>query len=90
MRNFEQISAQFGVNTLDLNLPLPIGVANTEEWLISIAKELGNIVNAKEFLEKEQKFITSQLRFNYNFSWMSTLMYGKYCSILGHAKFGAS
>lgn len=71
-------------------LPLPIGIANTEEWLLYFANEYGNIEQAKKILKQDSDFINSQLRYNYNFSWISTLMYGKYCSVIGHAMFSAS
>ncbi len=88
--SFEQKSMEFGVETYNKNLPLPLGAANTEEWLLSIAKDLGSEEKAKEILEADQKFVKKQLRFNYNFSWMSTLMYQKKCGILANAGFGAS
>ena len=88
--NFEKICSDLNADIIKENLPLPIGIANTEEWLLNFAQKLGNIEKAKEFLVKDQKFVQDQLRFNYNFSWMSTLMYGKRCGILAHAKFGAS
>lgn len=88
--NFEKISSNLNVEVLKDNLPLPIGIANTEEWLLKIAEIFKNTDKAKEILVKDQKFVQKQLRFNYNFSWMSTLMYGKRCGLLAHAKFGAS
>lgn len=90
MSNFEKQSETLLLKAYDKTLPLPLGVANTEEWLLAFAKDLGEIEKAKQFLEKEQKFVAKQLRYNYNFSWMSTLMHGKYCSILAPAMFGAS
>lgn len=90
LSEFEELSSQFGVSSYDKNLPLPIGAANTEEWLLSIAKDIGQEEKAKEILVADQKFVQRQLRFNYNFSWMSTLMYQKRCGLLAHAKFGVS
>lgn len=90
LRNFEKTCSDLNSEIIKENLPLPIGIANTEEWLLNFAEKLGNIEKAKEILIKDQKFVQKQLRFNYNFSWMSTLMYGKRCGILAHAKFGAS
>ena len=88
--NFEKICSDLNSDMVKENLPLPIGVANTEEWLLKFAQKLGSVEKAKEILVQDQKFVQKQLRFNYNFSWMSTLMYGKRCGILAHAKFGAS
>ncbi|OGI22821.1 MAG: hypothetical protein A2287_03640 [Candidatus Melainabacteria bacterium RIFOXYA12_FULL_32_12] len=88
--NFEKHSNNLNIETLNINLPLPIGIANTEKWLLTLAEEFGDVEKAKILLENEQKLINKQLKYNYNFSWMSTLMYGKYASILAHAKFGAS
>ncbi len=90
MANFEQKSLELGVKNYYRNLPLPLGAANTEQWLLTIAKDLGSEAKAKEILTADQKFVQKQLRFNYNFSWMSTLMYQKKCGILAHAGFGAS
>ena len=90
LRTFEKTCSDLNSEIIRENLPLPVGIANTEEWLLWFAKNHGNIELAKEFLVKDQKFIQKQLRFNYNFSWMSTLMYGKRCGILANAKFGAS
>lgn len=88
--SFEEISKTFNVETFQKNIPLPIGIANTEEWLLTMARDLGNIDKAKQILKKEQVLITSQLKYNYNFSWLSTLMHGKYAAIYGNAKFTAS
>ena len=88
--NFEKLCTDLNSEIIRENLPLPVGVANTEEWLLKMAEKLGNIDEAKDILLKDSKFVQKQLRFNYNFSWMSTLMYGKRCGILAHAKFGAS
>ena len=90
LSGFEAKSSELGVETYSKNLPLPIGVANTEEWLLEVASDIGNVEKAKEILTADQKFVQKQLRFNYNFSWMSTLMYQKRCGILGSAKFTAS
>lgn len=88
--NFEKISNKLQIPDLEMNLPLPIGIANTEEWLLEIANKFNCTEKAKAVLTEELKLVTSQLRYNYNYSWMSTLMHGKYASILAHAKFGAS
>jgi len=69
------------------NLPIPLGVANTEEFLLGFVDDREKV---REILAEDMKLLKSQLRFNYNFSWMSTLMYQKRCGILGHAKFTAS
>ncbi|OGH99759.1 MAG: hypothetical protein A2104_07970 [Candidatus Melainabacteria bacterium GWF2_32_7] len=90
LRNFEKICSNINFDMVKENLPLPIGIANTEEWLLKFAQKLGSVEKAKEILVEDQKFVQKQLKFNYNFSWMSTLMYGKRCGILAHAKFGAS
>jgi len=90
MTSFEQKSFELGVKNYYRNLPLPLGAANTEEWLLNIAKDLGSEEQAKEILTADRKFVQKQLRFNYNFSWMSTLMYQKKCGLLAYAKFGAS
>ena len=88
--NFERTCRNLNSEMLADNLPLPVGVANTEEWLLKMSGKFGVQDKAKEILLNDQKFVQKQLRFNYNFSWMSTLMYGKRCGLLAHAKFGAS
>jgi len=90
LKNFEALCSKASLQTIGDSLPLPIGIANTEEWVLAFAEKVGDIEKAKKFLKLEQKFVQSQLRFNYNFSWMSTLMYSKRCSILANACFGAS
>lgn len=86
LENFENLCS----NLLKENIPLPVGIANTEEWLLKISGKYGTTDKAREILEEDRKFVQKQLRFNYNFSWMSTLMHGKHCGLLAHAKFGAS
>lgn len=90
LKEFESLNQKFNIKNIDISLPLPIGIANTEEWLISLAQKTGNTQQAKDFLGQEKKLVNKQLRYNYNFSWMSTLMYGKYCSILGNPVISAS
>ncbi len=90
MDGFEKKSFELGIENYYRNLPLPLGAANTEEWLLNIAKDLGNEQNAQEALIADRNFVQKQLKFNYNFSWMSTLIYQKKCGILASAKFGAS
>lgn len=69
------------------NFPLPLGIANTEELLLYFVHDQAKVDG---LLAEDLAFLKSQLRFNYNFSWMSTLMFQKRCGILGHAKFAAS
>ncbi|MEI7473932.1 MAG: nitrogenase component 1 [bacterium] len=88
--SLEKYSETYDIKTINNSIPLPIGIANTEEWLVYMAKNYGNFEKAKEILKQDADFINSQLRYNYNFSWISTLMHGKYCSILAHANFAAS
>lgn len=88
--NFEKACLALNTNIIKENLPLPIGIANTEEWLFLLADKLGDKDKARQILMKDRDFVNNQLKYNYNFSWMSTLMYGKRCGILAHAKFGAS
>lgn len=90
MPNFENLCRELNTEILEENLPLPVGVANTEEWLLKLAEKFGDTEKAKKILKEDQKFVGKQLRFNYNFSWMSTLMHGKKCGLLGQAKFTAS
>jgi nitrogenase molybdenum-iron protein alpha chain len=86
----DDFSKKYEIKTINHAVPLPLGVANTEEWLFYMAENYGNINKAKDILKQDAEFINSQLKYNYNFSWISTLMHGKYCSILGDACFTAS
>jgi len=90
LENFERLTSSAENDNFFNNLPMPVGVANTEEWLLKIAEKFSSVEKAKQILEEDKIFIQKQLKFNYNFSWMSTLMYGKRCGIIGNAKFTAS
>lgn len=90
LEKFEKICSDLNSDIITDNLPLPVGIANTEEWLLKIAEKFDKTEEARAVLIKDQGFVQTQLKLNYNFSWMSTLMYGKRCGILANAKFGAS
>lgn len=66
---------------------LPIGVSNTEEWLLNIANIFNCPEKAKLTLQEEEKIVKKQLKYNYNYSWLSTLYNDKTCSIYGNAQF---
>ena len=78
------------LNYYDKTLPLPIGIANTEQWLIKITDDINVAEKAKQILIEDKEIITKQLKYNYNYSWLSTLYTEKTCSIYGNAIFAVS
>ncbi|MEW5819555.1 MAG: nitrogenase component 1 [Cyanobacteriota bacterium] len=75
---------------IDLNLPLPVGVSNSEHWLLNIAELFNTRKKAEQTLMEDKCIIEGQLKYNYNFSWLSTLYSEKTCSIYAHSQFAVS
>ncbi|MBI2917907.1 MAG: nitrogenase component 1 [Chloroflexi bacterium] len=71
-------------------LPLPLGVHNTEEWLMAIAREFGNEEKAKAQMTQDMNLVKSIMRGNYNASWALGAMSSKHVAIYGYATFAAS
>lgn len=90
MPNLEQQCNKYGIEYLNGDIPLPIGISNTENWLLSLAGKLNSLEQAKEALLKEKEVVIKQLKYNYNYSWLSTLYAEKTCSIYGYSQFAVS
>jgi nitrogenase molybdenum-iron protein alpha/beta subunit len=82
--------AQNNITLLNNDSLLPIGIANTESWLIEFAKTFNKETSAQKVLLEDKNIVTSQLKYNYNFSWLSTLYTEKTCSIYGNCQFAVS
>lgn len=78
------------IEYINSDLPLPIGIANTEEWLLGISKIAGKEQQARNVLLQKKEIVERQLKYNYNFSWMSTLFCEKTCSIYANASMAVS
>ncbi len=73
-----------------LELPLPIGVHNTEQWYLAMAREFGNEAKAKAQMEQDMNLVKSIMRGNYNASWALGAMSSKHVAIYGYGTFAAS
>lgn len=71
-------------------LPLPIGVHNTEEWYLALAREFGNEEKAKAQMQQDMNLVRSIMRGNYNASWALGAMSAKHVAVYGYAQFAAS
>jgi nitrogenase molybdenum-iron protein alpha/beta subunit len=80
---------EYGFERIGLDIPLPIGVANTEDWFYSIADRFGKRKKAEEFLKNEKK-VLNRLRFLYNSTWLQTWLSSKYAVVIGPATWAAS
>lgn len=90
MPEFVERSNALGVETWSEPLVLPYGVANTEEWYLSIAKRFGNVEKAKEQMRREMEEVRGVLYQNYNFSWMAGLLSEKRAAVCGLAPFATA
>jgi len=82
--------ARLGLEVCGRELPLPLGLANTEEWLLSLAERYGDPDRAKEQMAQDMARVQRVLANNYNFSWMASLLSGKAAAVCGFAPFAAS
>ncbi len=90
MPDLEPKMEELGVPLWGGELPLPLGLANTEEWYLGVAERWGDLEKAKRQLEADMDRVKRILRFNYNSSWMMNLLSGKRGGVLGYAPFAAS
>lgn len=86
LKDYEE---EHGIKRLGLDLPLPIGIANTEDWFYGIAKEFGKEEKAREVF-KEERTILEPLKYHYNATWVQTWMANKYASVIGPSTWAAS
>ncbi len=82
--------ARLGTKRCGLDLPLPFGMANTEEWLLGMAGRYGDVDRAKAVLSGDMGRVKRVLANNYNFSWMASLLSGKSAAVAGFAPFAAA
>jgi nitrogenase molybdenum-iron protein alpha/beta subunit len=90
MPELENFCQKHSIELLNPDIPLPIGIANTEEWLLAIADIFNNREKSQNILLEDSKILKDQLKHNYNYSWLSTLYNEKTCSIYGHSQFAVS
>ena len=80
---------EMGILRLGLDLPLPIGVCNTEEWLSGIARRFDKEKEAKLLIELEKKHL-APLRFLYNATWLQTWLSNQSAAVIGPASWASS
>lgn len=90
MPEFVAKSEALGVPTLTDDLVLPLGIGNTEEWLLSLARRFGDVGKAQQYLIDEMGKVKRILQRNYNFSWMASFLSDKYAVVCGYAPFAAA
>jgi nitrogenase molybdenum-iron protein alpha/beta subunit len=79
-----------GLERLGLDLPLPLGVANTEDWYYGIARRFGKEAKAKKILKAQVKEHIAHLKYTYNCTWVSTWVSCKHAAVSGPATFAAA
>ena len=87
---FEEKAEDLGMDVWGQDLVLPVGIHNTEEWYLTIAKEFGDEEKARAQINEDMKVVKSRTRSEYTASWMITAMFGKRVSVLGPAPFAAA
>ena len=87
---FEESCEDLGMGIFGQDLPIPLGVHNTEEWLLAIAEEFGDVDKARAQIETDMELVRKMTKMNYTASWMLTAMFGKHAAVLGHASFAAA
>lgn len=84
-----QYEDEYGITRIGQNLPLPIGIVNTEDWYYGIANEFGKKERAEEVLKRYRKTLKG-LKFLYNSSWLLTWLSNKYAAVIGPATWASS
>jgi nitrogenase molybdenum-cofactor synthesis protein NifE len=85
--NFEAICDDFKMKKYGFDSVLPVGVANTEEWYLSIAEKFGNVEKAKKILITDMNRIKKRIGIDYNATWVFHDVAGKKVGILGYVPF---
>jgi nitrogenase molybdenum-iron protein alpha/beta subunit len=80
---------QMGRNIIGKDLPLPIGIYNTEVWLRGIAQHFGKQAAAENLIIAE-KSVLEPLKFMYNATWLLNWFATKYAAIIGPATWASS
>lgn len=89
---FPQLSAiedEREISRIGHDLPLPVGVLNTEEWLLGIAGRFGKEAEAKRLIDHEKGHL-APLRFLYNATWLQTWLSNQSAAVIGPAAWAAS
>lgn len=77
------------IRRVGASLPLPVGVANTEEWYLGLATEFDKLDQAEEILKDERKQL-KPLKYHYNGSWLTTWLSNKRAAVIGPATWAAA
>lgn len=89
MPEFDRRCKNLGMENL-YDMILPIGIANTEEWYLEMARRFGNVKEAKSALKEDMAKVKQRLKADYNASWALHDANSKEAAVLGNALFGAS
>ncbi len=88
--DYEKECADRGMPRWGGDLVLPLGMRNTEEWYLAMARQFGNEAKAKKQLDADMDLVKAQMRGNYNATWALQAMSGKHAGVLGFAPFAAA
>jgi len=78
-----------GIRRIGQELPLPIGVCNTEDWYYGISEIFGKRKEAEGVLRKERERFKS-LKYLYNATWLQSWLSNKNACIIGPATWASS
>ncbi len=88
--DFEETAEDLGMSIWGQDLVLPVGIHNTEEWYLTVAREFGDEDKARVQINEDLGLVRKMTKLNYTASWMLTGMFGKHIAILGQAPFVAA
>ena len=88
--DFEGKCQDLGIENWGNDLVLPIGIANTEEWMVAMATRFGNLKMARTQLEQDMKVLHDRTFMDYNSSWLLHDINGKHVAIYGNANWAAA
>lgn len=90
LRLTSEASQKLGIEEFGQDLPVPLGMHNTEIWLKQVARRLGAEGEAEKILSDEMGKVIKILRANYNASWILQALSNCHVAIAGPASFAAS
>lgn len=90
MPQFMKRCERFNLPCIGQEDVIPLGVYNTKEWYLEIAKRFGDEEKAKEQLKADIKEVRKVLKYNFNASWLLNAFSGKDCALLGYTPFAVS
>ncbi|TDA64105.1 MAG: hypothetical protein D9V47_14120 [Clostridia bacterium] len=88
--DFATFEREHGLRQIGRDLPLPVGISNTEEWLTGIAREFDREDQARKVMAENERRHFLPLRHSYNVTWLLTWLENKYALVLGPALWAAS